>query len=149
MLNKWSKSVLKLLWVVGLFGLIIIDYHIEQTVKQTVDRTFNTLPLIWFNSIEPFLFGVYISLLFLKGRSFKINKSLLLCVTLPCLFISLYIPIVSTIASNATFSSYLSNEPPPLWLFKLTISGITPIVAGLTLFVGLFQTTQTSKINTD
>ncbi|KQL50513.1 hypothetical protein AN964_22920 [Heyndrickxia shackletonii] len=145
MLHKWSKWGLKLLWVVGLFGLILIVYHFELTIKQTVDETYNVLPLVWFDSIVPFLFGVYISLLFVKEWSFKINKSLLLCITLPCLIISFFIPIVFTLVSNTTFSSYFSNEPLPFWLFKLNSSRITPIVASLTLIVGLFQNTQPSK----
>ncbi|MEH7386853.1 hypothetical protein V7147_15790 [Bacillus sp. JJ1521] len=146
MYHNWSKTGLKLLWVVGLFGLIIIVYHLELTIKQTVSETYNPLPLIWFDSIVAILFGVYIAILFVKVRSFKINKSLLLCITLPCLLISFLHPILFTLASNTTFTSFFSNEPLPFWLFILLESSRIPsIVTGLTLIVGLFQTTQHSK----
>ncbi|QCJ44796.1 hypothetical protein FAY30_24535 [Bacillus sp. S3] len=139
---KWG---LKLLWVAGLVGFLLIVYQLERTIKQTVGETFNVLPLFWFDSMVPFLFGVYISLLFVKVWSFKINTSLLLCITLPCLIISFYSPIVFTLVSTTTFSSFFSNDPLPLWLFKINSSSIIPIVAGLTFIVGLFQTTQPSK----
>ena len=32
----WSKYVWKLLWIVGLFAIIIISYQLEQSIRQRV-----------------------------------------------------------------------------------------------------------------
>ncbi|MFB5284476.1 hypothetical protein [Peribacillus sp. Hz7] len=130
---KWSIWILKLIWIVGLVGLILTGYHFEQYTQQNTNKTFNVLPLYWFYSIVPFLFGAYISLLFVKKWSFKINKPLLLCVTAPCFIISFYLPTVSTFFANATFL------PNAFWVFELNSFGIVSMVAGLTLIVGLFN----------
>ncbi|WHY88738.1 hypothetical protein QNH39_13260 [Neobacillus novalis] len=141
---KWSKFVLMGIWVVGLFGLLLIGYHLELTIKQKADETFNILPLFWFYATVPFLFGIYISLLFVKGWSFKFNPPLFLCVTVPCLIISFYSPVVYTIVANTTFASSF-NGPAPFWLLKINSFGIAAIVAGLTFTVGLFGIKQQIK----
>ncbi|MBA9025555.1 hypothetical protein [Peribacillus huizhouensis] len=139
MLPKWSIWVLKLFWVVGLLGLLFMGFHFEQSLQQKASETYHILPLFWFYSIAPFLLGAYISLLFIQKWLFKMNKPLILCVSVPCLIISFYSPIVTTFFPNATFL------PNVFWTFELSFFGITPMVAGLTLIVGLFGVTQPSK----
>lgn len=136
---KWSIWVLKLFWVVGLLGLLFMSYHLEQSLQQKASETYHILPLFWFYSTAPFLLGVYLSLLFVKKWLFRMNKPLFLCVTVPCLIISFYLPTVTTFFSNLTFL------PNVLWPLELSIFGIIPMVAGLTLIVGLFEVTQPSK----
>ncbi|MBU8880100.1 hypothetical protein BGM26_14045 [Bacillus sp. FJAT-29790] len=134
---KWSKWVLKLLWFPGLLGLLFISNHFELIVKQKVTETFIHLPLFWFYSIVPFIFGVYISLLFVKKWLFKMNKQLFLCVTVPCLIISFYFPIVATFFSNAPI-------PFVYWIINPTSTGIASIVAGLTFMLAFFGADQQS-----
>ncbi|MFF5399802.1 hypothetical protein ACFY5J_21035 [Peribacillus butanolivorans] len=141
---NWSIFFLKLIWVVGLFGLVLIGYQLELIINQKVDETFNILPLYWFHTTVPFLFGLYISLLFVKGWSFRINPPLFLCVTVPCLIISFYSPVAYTVVSNTTSASSFS-VPIPFWLYEINSYGIASIVAGLTFIVGLFGVTQQSK----
>ena len=135
----WSKWVLKLLWFVGLVVIILTSYHFEQSVQQNANKTFILSPLIWFYSTVPFLCGIYISLLFVKKWSFKMNKPLFICVTVPCLIISFYYPTVSTFFYNATFL------PNVFFVFKLNSFGIAPIVAGLALILSLFSSTELPK----
>ncbi|MBY0121627.1 hypothetical protein [Bacillus sp. S/N-304-OC-R1] len=129
---KWSIWVLKLLWFAGLLGLLFISNHFELIVKKKVNETFITLPLIWFYSIVPFIFGVYISLLLVKKWLFKMNKQLFLCVTVPCLIISFYYPIVATFFPNAAF-------PFVFWIINPTSAGIASIVAGLSIIMAFFR----------
>lgn len=135
---KWSIWGLKLLWFAGLLGLILIGYHFKLKIEQIFDETFNPLYLIWYNSILPFLFGIYISLLFVKKWSFKINTPLLLCVAVPCLILSFYGPFVISIP-------FSFNLPEPFWLLQINTFDIAPVVAGLTIVVGLFEGNRPSK----
>lgn len=145
MRHNWSKFALKLIWVIGLFGMVFVGFHYEQIVKHYVETTLNPLPQFWFNSTIPFLFGVYMSILFVKVWSFKINLPLFLCVTIPCLIISFYSPVIYTIVSNTTSTPSSFSVPIPFWMIKINYFGIAPIVAGLTLIVSLFGDTKQSK----
>lgn len=133
------KWVLKLLWFVGLVVIILTSYHFEQLIQQYANKNFTLSPLLWFHSTVSFLCGIYISLLFVKKWSFKMNKPLFICVTVPCFIISFYYPTVSTFFANAKF---FTNA---FWVFKLNSFGIAPIVAGLSLIVSLFSSTELSK----
>ncbi len=136
--SNWSKIALKILWVLGLIGCTLISYHFEQTVKQKGEATFDFLPLYWFKSVVPILFGVYISLLFVKWRSMTINTPLLLCVSIPCLIIALYNPVIYSIVANTTSSSSSFSVPIPFWMIKINSLGIPSIVAGATFFPSFF-----------
>ncbi|MFF2448904.1 hypothetical protein ACFVSW_17575 [Neobacillus sp. NPDC058068] len=144
MRHKWLIWGLKLLWVVGLFGLLLIGYEFQQAIQQKVDSTFKVLPLFWFHGTVPFIFGLYISLLFVKGWSFKFNPSLFLCVTVPCLIVTFYMPVVFTFVSNTPSDSSFGADISFLML-KINSFGIAPIVAGLTFFASLFHVAQPSK----
>ncbi|MBK3493748.1 hypothetical protein JFL43_02510 [Viridibacillus sp. YIM B01967] len=139
--HNWSKFTLKLIWVVGLFGLILGSYHLKQMVEQQVSQNYIIGPRFWLDATMPFLFGLYISLLFIKRWTFKINIPLFLCVTVPCLIISFYTPVVYTITSNST-SDLVLSIPMPFWLFKLNSYGIAPITAGLTFLISLCGASQ-------
>lgn len=142
---KWSKYVWKSLWVVGLFILVIFSSQLEQSVKKYVETNFNMSPLFWLYSIVPIVFGVYIALLFVKIRSVKLNPSLIVCVTIPCLFIALYGPIISTIVQNTASTPDSYTVAIPLWMYNTNAIGILSVVAGLTLIVGLFGGKEQSK----
>ena len=76
---------LKILWVVGLIILAIISFNYENQLQQTATETFNFILVIWSKLFMSIIFGLYISLLFVKKWSFNINPSLLWCVALPCI----------------------------------------------------------------
>ena len=90
---------LKILWVVGLIILAIISFNYENQLQQTATETFNFIPVIWSKLFMSIIFGLYISLLFVKKWSFNINPSLLWCVALPCIILSFAFPILVTLSS--------------------------------------------------
>ncbi len=143
--SQWSKYVWKLLWIAGLFAMIIISYQLEQSLRNHVATNFNPLPLFWFHTIVPAVFGVFIALLFVKSWSVKLNFPLILCVTIPCLLIAFYSPVILTIVQNTTATPDSYTVPIPLWMHEINSNGIPSVVAGLTLIVGLFGGTKQSK----
>ncbi|MFJ8066573.1 hypothetical protein ACIQYS_18400 [Psychrobacillus sp. NPDC096426] len=145
MRKNWSPYVWKLLWTVGLIVLLIISYKLELKVKNHVATTFQMLPIIWFQFIANFVLGIYLSLLFIKKWSVKWNWSLIVCVTIPLLIISIYLPIAITFVQNIAQDSNNYSVPFPSWLMKITTYGIPAIVAGLTLIIGLFS--NTARVN--
>ncbi|MFJ7678600.1 hypothetical protein ACIQXQ_11220 [Peribacillus sp. NPDC097198] len=128
----WFTYVVKVLWLAGLFVLLVVSYTLGLTIQKKVEATFIIEPLFWFDSVVPLVFGLYVSLLFVKGWTFKLQMPLFICVTLPCLILSLYVPIVYTFFPNAAYF------PDPYWLLTRDSFRIIPVVAGLTLFTSLF-----------
>lgn len=144
--RKWSPYVWKLLWTAGLIALLIISYKLELKVKNHVATTFQILPIIWLQFIANFVLGIYLSLLFIKKWSVKWNWSLIVCVTLPFLILSIYLPVAITFVQSMAQDPNNFSVPIPNWLMKITTYGIPAIVAGLTLMIGLFsKTTRTNN----
>ncbi|MFJ7744757.1 hypothetical protein [Peribacillus sp. NPDC097295] len=138
MRHHLSSYFWKLLWLAGLFALIISSSKIDGSIQKKVDETFVIEPLFWFDTIAPIVCGVYLSLLFVKGWAFKVHMPLFLCVTIPCLLLSLYVPSVYTFFPN------VEHLPDPYWLLSRDGFKIIPIVAGLMLFPSLFGTKRDS-----
>lgn len=145
--KNWSPYVWKLLWTVGLIALLIISYNLELKVKYLAATTFQTLHIIWFEFIASFVLGIYLSLLFIKKWTVKWNWSLIICVTIPFLIISIYLPIAITFVQNIAPDSNNFSVPFPNWLMLITTYGIPGIVAGLTLMIGLFSKTSKATNN--
>lgn len=139
MREKWSPYVWKLLWTIGLIALLILSYKLEIKVKYHVSITFQMLPMIWFQFIANFILGIYLSLLFIKNWSVKWNWSLIVCVTLPFLILSIYLPIAITFVQSLAQDPNNFSVPFPIWLMTITTHGIPAIVVGLTLMIGLFS----------
>lgn len=139
MRKNWSSYAWKLLWTIGLIALLIISFNLEIKVKNQMATTFNMLPVIWFQFIANVLLGIYLSLLFIKEWSVKRNWSLIVCVTLPFLIISIYSPIAIILVQNLVKDPNNYSVPLPWWLMKSTMHGIPAIVAGLSLMLGLFS----------
>ena len=118
-------------WVIGLIFFVIGSYNLGVSVKHQVATTFNQSPQYWFSSIIPFFFGIHLSLLFLKKRSFKMNLPLLLCVSVPCMLFSFYIPIAFTFASSYALI--------PFWMVKFNYYGYVSIVGGFTLTLSFIK----------
>ncbi|MEK4487148.1 hypothetical protein MHH81_16600 [Psychrobacillus sp. FSL H8-0484] len=132
--SKYSKFVWKILWLVGLFVFLYISSQIEMRARNISATTFNMLPVIWIRSIAPFVFGIYLALLFVKGWSIKWNPAIILCITVPSLIITLYFPVLITIIQYTNSFSV----PIPFWM-NSSFDVIVPIVAGVTLMVGLLD----------
>ncbi|MFJ7730806.1 hypothetical protein ACIQXF_02815 [Lysinibacillus sp. NPDC097231] len=119
----------KLIWVIGLFLLTIISYDIKYQIK--VISATNIVPVFWANFIILFMWGVYLSLIFIKKWTIKINLPLLICVFIPCFLFSLYVPL-------ATFLP-LSLPIGGIWFNKALSSNFIGIVAGLTFMLSIFN----------
>jgi hypothetical protein len=142
---KRLEYLSKLLWLIGLVVLLFIRFHFEQIILENTKESFNMLPSFWFGALIPFVMGLYIGLIFMKGKSIQLNKSLLLCVVLPCLIIILYSPITFTIASMASHQSNSFTAPIPFWMLQLTDHGVLAIVTGITLMAALFSHDKKTK----
>ncbi len=133
---KWTSYFWKLLWIVGLIILAIISLNIVNHFKQIANDTFNPIPLLWSNVFASIVFGIYISLIFVKKWSRKLNPSLLWCVSIPCILISSSYPILATFDSifvNSIFSFI------PYWLLRISDFEVFGIIAGLTLILSIFN----------
>ncbi|MFF2754476.1 hypothetical protein ACFVR1_12115 [Psychrobacillus sp. NPDC058041] len=127
-MKKWSTYIWKLIWVIGLFLLTIISYDTKNQIKDSF--TFQTDIIFWTNFIILFIWGIYLSLIFIKKWSIKINLPLLICVFIPCFLFSLIMPL------SATFQI---SFPSVFWVIKVFSSNLIPIVAGLTLMLSIFN----------
>ncbi|MFP3919809.1 hypothetical protein U5N28_18550 [Lysinibacillus telephonicus] len=126
---KWSTYLWKLLWVVGLIILSLIILNFENQVRNFVDATLYFSLIFWFNLISSILFGIYISLIFVKTWSLNINTTLLWGVSIPCILISFFYPIMLT----------LGKAGVPNWIIQISTSEVLGIVSGMTLILSFFS----------
>ncbi|WP_342598994.1 hypothetical protein MHB48_16500 [Psychrobacillus sp. FSL H8-0483] len=136
--SKYSKFVWRILWLVGLFVFLYISSQIEMRARNISATTFTILPVIWIRSIAPFVFGIYLALLFVKGWSIKWNPAIILCITVPSLIMTFYFPVLFTIIQYTTINPNSFSVAIPFWM-NSSFDVIVPIVAGLTLMVGLLD----------
>ncbi|MET4561006.1 hypothetical protein [Lysinibacillus parviboronicapiens] len=130
-MKKWSSYLWKLIWVIGLFLLTIISYNIKYKINVISASTYSMVPVFWTNFITLFMWGVYLSLIFIKKWTIKINLPLLICVFIPCFLFSLFVPL-TTIFS-------LSLPIGGIWFNKALSSNLIEIVAGLTFMLSIFN----------
>ncbi|MDM5349629.1 hypothetical protein QUF65_01845 [Lysinibacillus sphaericus] len=130
-MKKWSTYIWKLIWVIGLFLLTIISYDIKYQIKVISATTYSIVPVFLANFITLFMWGVYLSLIFIKKWTIKINLPLLICVFIPCFLFSLYVPL-------ATFLP-LTLPIGGIWFNKAISSNFIGIVAGLTFMLSIFN----------
>ncbi|KXH80745.1 hypothetical protein [Sporosarcina sp. HYO08] len=130
--RSWMKWLWPILWMVGLVIILFAFSHFGQVVAEQTARTFNMAAKVWFETIVPFAAGLYLSLLCVKDWTFRPNWPTLLLITLPCLLITFYPPVVFSLSTTTI------HFPLPLWLFEFGLSRILPIAAGLSLVMGLF-----------
>lgn len=141
MRRNWSNYVLKLMWLIGFIALLLISSDLEQSIRQTVATTFKPQNMFWFYANAPLVIGVYISFIFIREWSFKLNVPLLLCITVPCFIVTFYFPIAYVIASLTTATPGSFSVPSPFWMLDLNSLKIPSLVAGLTLMIGIFGST--------
>lgn len=135
--NKWLFHLWKILWVVGLIILAVVIFNIEHQLQLWANETFNYLLDIWSRPLILILFGLYISLLFIKKWSMKINSSLLWCVAIPCMLLSFAYPVLIT-SSNESPGFFIDSSFS-LWIYIIYHSNVFGIVAGLTLILSFFK----------
>lgn len=143
--SNWLSYFLKILWVVGLIILVIISFNYENQIKQNASETFNLIPVILSKIIISIIFGLYISLVFVKKWSFSINLSLLWCVAIPCMLLSFANPILSTLSSFDSLPENIGSSPIFFWVLAISSSDMFGIIAGLTIILSLFDTQPDNK----
>lgn len=141
--SNGSSYFWKILWIVGLILLAKFNFSFEMQAKQSASESFHYLPVIWANAISSLLFGLYISLIFVKKWSFHLNPSLLWCVTIPSLFLSLVAPLFATLSSFKVLPDNIAGSSIFYWLINVTSStNIFGIVAGLSIILSFFNDSQ-------
>lgn len=144
--NIWLTYFWKILWIIGLILLAKISFSYEIQVKQSADATFDLIPMIWFKVIISIVFGLYLSIIFVKKWRFNINSSLLWCVSIPSLLLSFTYPITATLASFNNLPEIIANSSILYWLINVTSSSnVFGIVAGLSLIQSLFNDSRSSE----
>ncbi|WP_336825056.1 hypothetical protein [Sporosarcina sp. USHLN248] len=128
-MRKWSTYIWKLIWVIGLFLLTIISFDSINQIKNTPYFDINS----WASSVIPFIWGIYLSLIFINKWSIKINPPLFVCVFIPCFLFSLIPPLTSTLSISF---------PIGMWFLKVFSSNLIEIVAGLTFMLSIFNDTK-------
>ena len=125
----------KISWMIGFLLVIFGSTTINNQAKVLASATYNLAPYLWTSAITSIIIGAYIALLFLKQLKLKFNLGLFVCVTIPCLTLTLYYPIL---AFTPAFLENLEFLALPQ-LLGLTSETIFGVVAGLTLILSLFQ----------
>jgi len=136
---RWSSYFFRVMWFLGLIFMVTMSYELEIIVQRNSSSSFQYHASFWYFSVAPTLFGIYLSLLFIKRWSVKINMPLLLGVSVPCLALTLYSPVIYTIV---TMSPSYSTVPIPFWLMKISQSGMFSMISafgGFSLFIALFS----------
>jgi hypothetical protein len=143
--SNWLSYFLKILWVVGLIILAIISFNYENQIQQTASETYNFIPVIWSKLFISIIFGLYISLVFVKKWSFSINPSLLWCVAIPCIILSFAFPIFVTLSSVDYLPEIITSSPISSGLQKIYSTNVFGIIAGLTIILSLFNAQPNNK----
>lgn len=78
--------------------------------------------------MDSIILGIYISLIFVKKWSLNINPTLLWGVSIPCLFISIFSPIMITLGKSISY-----------WVIQISTFEVFGIVSGMTLILSLFS----------
>lgn len=134
-----------IVWFVGLIILAIISINYENQLQLTTTETFNFIPVIWSKLFISIIFGLYISLVFVKKWSFSINPSLIWCVAIPCIILSFAFPIFVTLSSVDNLPEMITNSPISSGLQKIYSTNIFGIIAGLTIILSLFNAQPNNK----
>lgn len=128
----------KILWFVGLIIIAIISVNYENQFHQTASETFNFIPVIWSKLYISIIFGLYISLVFVKKWSINIDPSLLWCVAIPCMLLSFSYPILATLSSTGSLPENIASSSISFLLLKIYSSEVFGIITGLTLILSFF-----------
>ena len=123
----------QIVWIIGLIVLVSLSLNVEDYLKQVAGETYNPFPLYWYSSLDSFIFGIYISLIFLNKWSFNVNTTLLCFVFIPSLLITFCFPILVMLNGWGVSIAYI-----PYWLIRVSQVEVFGIIAGVTLILGVF-----------
>ncbi|ATP38648.1 hypothetical protein CSE16_00590 [Solibacillus sp. R5-41] len=150
-MEKFVPYFWKIIWVIGLIIFVNFSLDFENQMKQTASTEFNVIPVLWFDVIHPILFGFYLSFIFVKKWSVKMNASLFWCVAIPCLVLLCGYPLLATLSNLDFIPDKMHSLPISTWAFKafMSYSYVFGIIAGLTLILSFFSThpTKSKKMN--
>lgn len=142
--NK-SPYFWKFLWIIGLIILSVISENIKNQMQQTAFETYDFVQILWFNLLISILFGLYISLIIVKKWSFHLNQPLLWCITIPSILLSLFYPILVTLASFESLQEKIANLPLAPWFVTAFSSEVWGIILGLSIILSLFNAHPNNK----
>ena len=125
----------KISWMIGFLLVVFGSTTINNQAKALSSATYNLAPYLWASAITSIIIGAYIALLFLKQVKLQFNTGLFVCITIPCLVLALYYPILAFTPAFIENFQFLAL-PQLLSLSSETIFGV---VAGLTLVLSVFQ----------
>jgi len=137
--------LIKFIWFIGLIALAIIAFNLDNQIQQSASETYSLLPVIWTKLVISIIFGLYISLILVKKWSIKVNFSLLWCVAIPSLILSVAFPILASLSLSGHLPGIVESSPISFGLQKIFSMNIIGIIAGLTIILSFFNT-QSSKV---
>ncbi|WP_397538275.1 hypothetical protein [Rummeliibacillus pycnus] len=143
--SNWLSYFWKILWVVGLVLLVNISFNYENQIQQTARETYSLIPVIWSKLFISIIFGLYISLVFVKKWSFNINPSLFWCVAIPSILLSFAFPILATLSSLKSLPEYIASSSISFWLINVSSSDVFGIIAGLSIILSFFNARPSNK----
>jgi hypothetical protein len=129
--NRYIQYVI---WLLFFLAWIYIRNDILIHFEEKSRQTFEILPYALYRDLMYIIDGFFLGILMVIGRTFSINKPLLLVIFLPILLVSLYTIAVSYLIP--------SLQRLPLQLFLLFKSPIIYNLIGISLLVGLFSGTR-------
>jgi hypothetical protein len=130
---------LKIIWLIGFIILVVGSSDFKNHIQQTGKETFNMIPVLWSIPFISIVVGCYISILFVKRWTFKLNLPLLLCVSLPCILLAFAYSILATFTSFGSVPILVVSSNLSFLLVKIFSADVVGIVAGLTLILSILN----------
>lgn len=146
-MGKYSPYFWKIIWVIGLIVFVNFSLTFENRMQQTAVMDYNPIPVWWFEVVHPILFGFYLSLLFVKKWSVKVNLSLLWCVAIPSFIMLCSYPLLATLSTLGFLPDKILSFTLYTWVLKAfaSYSYVFGIIAGLTTILSFFSTYPTKS----
>ncbi|MEK4423614.1 hypothetical protein [Solibacillus sp. FSL K6-1523] len=146
-MGKYSPYFWKIIWVIGLIVFIKFSLNFENQMQQTAMAEYNPIPVWWYDVVHPILFGFYLSLLFVKKWSVKINLSLFWCVSMPSFVMLCGYPLLATLSMLGILPDKMLNFSIYTWVLKafVSYSYVFGMIAGLTIMLSFFSTHPTKS----
>ncbi|MFC4775807.1 hypothetical protein ACFO9Q_03315 [Paenibacillus sp. GCM10023252] len=84
------NSVGYLLWSAALIGLLFVASSVEARLTEVWEFNPDTANLLLLSKLLYFVLGIFISVLFIRGRKLQLNLPLLLFAFLPVLIVAIF-----------------------------------------------------------
>jgi hypothetical protein len=133
-MEKVMRYGWKILWIIGLLILAIISIDLKQEIEEGTN--YRIEGYLWYIFFIHFVWGIYLSLISIKRWKIQFNFPLFIGAFLPCLIVSLIIPISSITSGTVPFGP---------WFVKVHSTGLVEMAAGFTLILSIFHGTKEEK----